>query len=85
MNIHFNLELSSRTGSKSEKSILIHLTQYRQHRRISTGIKIEEKHWDFKKQRVNKSNPLAFEYSSILQTKLNEVKHVYNIFLEEET
>ena len=85
MNIHFNLELSSRTGSKSEKSILIRLTQYRQHRRISTGLKIEEKHWDFKEQRVNRSHPLAVEYNSILQTKLKEVTHAYSILLEEDS
>jgi integrase len=85
MNIHFNLELSSRTGSKSEKSILIRLTQNRQHRRISTGIKTEENHWDSKVQRVKKSHPLAVEYNSILQTKLKEVTHAYSLLLEEDS
>jgi integrase/recombinase XerD len=84
MNIHFNLELSSRASSQSEKSILIRLTQNRQHRRVSTGIQVEEKHWDPKGQKIRKNHPIAAEYNGILQAKLKELNGVYSKLLQDD-
>jgi len=85
MNVHFNLELSSRASSQAEKSILIRLTQNRQHRRMSTGIQVEEKHWDQDNQKVRKNHPLATEYNSILLSKIKELNTVYSKLLHQDS
>ena len=84
MNVHFNLELSSRASSQSEKSVLIRLTQNRRHRRISTGIQVEEKHWDHAGQKIRKNHPLAAEYNSVLHAKIKELTGVYSKLIQED-
>lgn len=83
MNIHFNLELSGKASLQGQKSILIRLTQNREHTRVSTGIQLEMKYWDKSKKRVKGSHPLAKEYNEIIQTKLKELTALYSKLLAE--
>lgn len=81
MNIHFNLELSTKASLRSEKSVLIRLTQARKHRRISTGIQLEERYWDSKRKKVKGQHPLSKEYNEIIANKLKEVTSLYSSLL----
>ena len=51
---------------------------------MSTGVQVEEKHWDPKGQRVRKNHPLATEYNGILQAKLKELNGVYSKLLQDD-
>lgn len=84
MNIHFNLELSSRANQRAEKSILIRCTQDRNHRRISTGIQVESNLWDPIKKKVRKKHPLSNEYNQIIITKLKELTEYYSKCLQKD-
>jgi len=55
MNITFSFELSCSKTSEKEQRILIRLTQNRKLKRISAGIKVNQKIWNKDKQVIKSS------------------------------
>lgn len=63
------------TVTKDGKSpIYIRITKNRKHSYVSSGEKVEAKHWDFTKNKVKASHPNSGRLNAYLTTKLQEIQ-----------
>lgn len=83
MNITFTMELSTSKGFNDEQSVLIRCTQNRKHKRISTGISVQNKYWDKTLHKIKKAHPLSDEYNKLILEKLRKITTVYTKLVEE--
>ncbi len=70
--ITFNIELNSRPDKEGLHSLLIRITENRQHRRVGTGYSIEKVHWG--KGKVSSSHPNSKELNLLLRKKIQELE-----------
>lgn len=82
MNLHLNTELDSHLNARSERLVMVRCTLNRSHKRVSTGIHVNPKFWDFKQKLVKKSHPLAAEYNSKLRQLLITIEKAYLVLTE---
>lgn len=71
--ITFNIELNSRPDKEGLHSILIRITENRQHRRVGTGYSIEKVHWGNGK--IKDSHPNCKELNLLIRKKIQELEN----------
>lgn len=68
--------LKRRQKANGEIPIYIRITQNRRYSLLSSGISIEEKHWNPDKERVRKSHPSSKALNNRLERKLIEIQQL---------
>ena len=69
--------------SKTETPILLYISYNSTFCKISTGLKILPKNWNYKKQNVKPQVTKSSEINNILNNLLNQIEKTYLVLLDE--
>jgi integrase len=73
------VQAKNRTNKKNEAPLYCRFTLNGNRKQFSTGIQIETKHWDNKKQIILKSHNSATLYNSLLENIKSKISNIYMI------